>query len=122
MGFNIGKIFRTIVNPIIGRPTPAAQSAAYQAQGMAAANQVADQINYTAATNNAANSAAAAQQTAVQQQQTTQNQLQADNLAASDESLRNAARMASKGSTANVLYGSNYNKKDEKTSSVLLGA
>lgn len=117
MGFNLGKIFRTIVNPIIGRPTPAAQSRIYQAQGMAAANDVATQINNTAAMNNAA----AAQQQAVQQQQATQNQLQADNLAAADESMRNAARLASKGSTANILYGSNYNKKDEKTSSVLLG-
>lgn len=117
MGFNLGKIFRTIVNPLVGRATPAAQSAAYQAQGMAAANQVATQINNDAATQ----SAAAAQQSAVQQQQATQNQLQADNLAAADESMRNAARLASKGSTANILYGSNYNKKDEKTSSVLLG-
>lgn len=124
MSFNIGKIFRTIVNPIIGKPTPAAQSAAYQQQGMSMANQVATNYNnqvMAIQNQQAADAAAASQASAVQAQQAKDAQLQADNMAAQDNALRQSARQASLGSTANTLYGNKYKKSDETTSSVLLG-
>lgn len=117
MGFNLGKIFRTVVNPLVGRPTPAAQSAAYQAQGMQAANTAATNYNNQVAETQAAQS----QQAAANQQQAMIQKQQSDTLMAQDDALRQSARQASLGSTANTLYGTKYKRSDETTSSVLLG-
>lgn len=117
MGFNLGKIFRTVVNPLIGKATPAAQSAAYVAQGNQMANTAATNYNNQMASQQAS----AAQASAVQQQQAAIAQTQSDTLVAQDNALRQTAMQASMGSTANMLYGTKKKQGDETTSSVLLG-
>jgi len=117
MGFNLGKMFRTVFNPLVGKATPAQQSAIYAKQGNDMAQQAAQNYNNQVS----ALQGQQAQQAAVQQQQAMQAQTQADTLAAGDDALRQTAAMAQKGSTANVLYGGRYKTNDEATSRVLLG-
>lgn len=128
MGFNLGKMFRTVFNPLVGKATPAQQSRIYAQQGRQMAMDAATNYNNQVAMQQA--QAAMTQQPtqpttqqaqAVQQQQATQAQTQADTLAAADDGLRQAALMAQKGSTANTLYGGRYKTNDETTSRVLLG-